>query len=269
MYWRKNLKKFFKKIWGYILYAIAKLLDVIFGGVIKLTSFLVKNMKKVRAIFFPSLGCLIGLVFINPFTLLMLTRLWIFFPLLILLLFPLLGSGLISFLNYWKYALCNFLYDRATYYIQGVGTKRTYSSYKDEYYRRKEEAEAAAREKRKREQQEKWAKAFEDFFRNFQGGSYTNFGGDYGGYQRGSSSYTGYNPTSDFNKKYKESCAALNLPLDIDEAQVKAAYRKLAKKYHPDVNKSEDAKEKFQQINSAYEFLSQENIDRYKRLNGM
>lgn len=39
-------------------------------------------------------------------------------------------------------------------------------------------------------------------------------------------------------------------------ADIKAAFRKLARKYHPDVNKAADAKEKFQQISRAYEILS-------------
>ena len=38
--------------------------------------------------------------------------------------------------------------------------------------------------------------------------------------------------------------------------EIKKAYRKLAKKYHPDVNKAKDAEEKFKEINEAYEVLS-------------
>lgn len=260
------MKKFFCKIWGYILFGVAKFLDVLFGGLIKLFSFLVEKTKNIRQLFYPVFGCLVLFLFINPFTLLLFTRLWIFIPLAILLIFPMLGTGFVSFLNYWKYAVCTYLYDRSTFYIQDIGTKRTFASYKEEYYRKKEEAEEAAREKRKREQQEQWSKVFEEFFRNFQSAGYTNFGG---GQRSDYSGYTGYNPISDFSKKYKESCATLELPLNINEAQVKEAYRKLAKKYHPDLNKSDDAKEKFQQINAAYEFLSQENIDRYKKLNRM
>jgi len=40
------------------------------------------------------------------------------------------------------------------------------------------------------------------------------------------------------------------------EAEIKKAYRKLARQYHPDVNKDADAEEKFKEINSAYEILS-------------
>ena len=40
------------------------------------------------------------------------------------------------------------------------------------------------------------------------------------------------------------------------DGQIKAAYRKLARKYHPDVNKSPDAAEKFREATEAYEVLS-------------
>ncbi len=40
------------------------------------------------------------------------------------------------------------------------------------------------------------------------------------------------------------------------ESEIKKAYRKLARQYHPDVNKDPDAEDKFKEINSAYEILS-------------
>ena len=48
----------------------------------------------------------------------------------------------------------------------------------------------------------------------------------------------------------------LGISKDASEQEIKKAYRSLAKKYHPDMNKSPDAEEKFKEINEAYEVLS-------------
>ncbi|HIS03622.1 MAG TPA: molecular chaperone DnaJ [Candidatus Pullichristensenella avicola] len=49
----------------------------------------------------------------------------------------------------------------------------------------------------------------------------------------------------------------LGVERTADEAAIKAAYRKLAKKLHPDVNPGDkDAEEKFKEVNEAYQVLS-------------
>ncbi|WP_457744373.1 DnaJ domain-containing protein, partial [Sulfurimonas sp.] len=48
----------------------------------------------------------------------------------------------------------------------------------------------------------------------------------------------------------------LEITDNASEAEIKKAYRKLARKYHPDVNKDASAEEKFKEINAAYEILS-------------
>ena len=48
----------------------------------------------------------------------------------------------------------------------------------------------------------------------------------------------------------------LGISRDADETAIKSAYRKLARQYHPDVNKATDAGERFKEINEAYEVLS-------------
>lgn len=49
----------------------------------------------------------------------------------------------------------------------------------------------------------------------------------------------------------------LDLPNDATPDEIKAAYRKLARKYHPDLNPNDkDANKKFQDLNEANEVLS-------------
>jgi len=55
---------------------------------------------------------------------------------------------------------------------------------------------------------------------------------------------------------YKDYYAVLGVTRDTPQDQVQKAYRKLARKYHPDVNKSSDAETKFKEINEAYQVLS-------------
>lgn len=53
----------------------------------------------------------------------------------------------------------------------------------------------------------------------------------------------------------KDYFSILELSDNASMDDIKTAYRKLAKRYHPDVNKSPDAHEKFCEITEAYEFL--------------
>jgi molecular chaperone DnaJ len=58
----------------------------------------------------------------------------------------------------------------------------------------------------------------------------------------------------------------LGVSRDADKDQIKKAYRRLARKYHPDVNKEAGAEERFKEINRAYEVLSEpETRTRYDR----
>lgn len=58
----------------------------------------------------------------------------------------------------------------------------------------------------------------------------------------------------------------LGVSRDTDKEEMKSAYRRLARKYHPDVNKEPGAEERFKEINRAYEVLSEpETRARYDR----
>jgi molecular chaperone DnaJ len=56
---------------------------------------------------------------------------------------------------------------------------------------------------------------------------------------------------------YKDYYAILGVAKTADEKEIKSAYRKLARKYHPDVNPGDKASEaKFKEVSEAYEVLS-------------
>lgn len=59
--------------------------------------------------------------------------------------------------------------------------------------------------------------------------------------------------------KYKDYYEILGVARTANAQEIKSAYRKLARKYHPDVNKTKEAEAKFKDINEAYEVLSDTN----------
>ncbi len=55
--------------------------------------------------------------------------------------------------------------------------------------------------------------------------------------------------------QFKDYYEALGVDASAGEAEIKTAYRRLARKYHPDVSKEAGAEERFKAINEAYEVL--------------
>lgn len=54
----------------------------------------------------------------------------------------------------------------------------------------------------------------------------------------------------------KDFYKVLGVSKDASDDEIKKSYRKLARKYHPDVNKTKEAEEKFKDISEAYDVLS-------------
>jgi curved DNA-binding protein len=55
--------------------------------------------------------------------------------------------------------------------------------------------------------------------------------------------------------KFRDYYDVLGVPRTASQDDIQRAYRKLARKHHPDVNKAADAEDKFKELNEAYEVL--------------
>jgi curved DNA-binding protein len=58
--------------------------------------------------------------------------------------------------------------------------------------------------------------------------------------------------------EFKDYYAVMGVPREATAEQIKQAYRKLARKYHPDVSKEADAEQRFKEVGEAYEVLRDE-----------
>jgi curved DNA-binding protein len=56
--------------------------------------------------------------------------------------------------------------------------------------------------------------------------------------------------------QFKDYYATLGVDKSATQEDIKRTYRKLARKYHPDLNKDEGAEEKFKELGEANEVLS-------------
>ena len=54
---------------------------------------------------------------------------------------------------------------------------------------------------------------------------------------------------------YIDYYEVLGVPRSASQEEITKSFRKLARKYHPDVTKEKDAEEKFRQANEAHEVL--------------
>jgi len=67
--------------------------------------------------------------------------------------------------------------------------------------------------------------------------------------------------------EFKDYYKILGVAEDADTKSIKTAYRRLARKYHPDVSSEHEAEKKFKEVSEAYEVLSdQKKRDEYDQL---
>lgn len=205
-------------------------------------------------------GCLFFILLLGPLGELLFSHPIILLILFLIVIFPILGAVSVSYLNEYKIISVAYLENLSASLLDPE--HHQYQKYK--FFKNKRQQEKADQARRAQERRDAQQRMWEERFRQWQG-----FSGGYGyssGYGGQSSGSTYANPYEEFKNKYENSCKALGIVTTTDPSRIKLAYRKMAKQYHPDVNKAPDATRRFQEISEAYEFLNEDNIARYKRM---
>lgn len=254
-----------KKFFGNIINGVTKLISLIFDIIIAIIDTIVALVSSIgRGLYgIISMGGCLFLIMFSPYAIALLFNPAIMTFILLLIIIPILGTKFVSYLKYIKYTITEYLFDRADNLIHGRKARYdSFGDYGNRYKRMEQERRRKEQQERQQEEQRQWEERFRQWneYQNQQRG--TGYG--FGGYNTGGQYYA--NPNIEFKNKYEKSCDLLGLPYDADKYQIKLAYRKKAKEYHPDLNKSPNAKEIFQEINDANEFLSDANIERYKSM---
>lgn len=273
------------KLLGYFYKATGTIIDYILQGLIAIFTVLVNvfsSIKQLFGLFFSAAGCLIFLLILNPIVLYVIIRSPIFWIAMLSLIVPFIGTIAVSYLKYIHYMATEYFYDKADYHILGrTAAYKRMEDYGNKYRENLEKERLKREEERRKRQEEEFKRQFGDFgnggaqWGSWTFGSFEEFeqffgqdqnGGYYNGYGQQGYQNQNYQPPNSFKDQYESACDTLGVPYTADKYEIKLSYRKMAKLYHPDLNKEADAAEKFKKINNAYEFLSDDNIVRYKNL---
>lgn len=260
------------KLYGNFYKYIGTAIDYVLEFFITLFSMLTELFRSFRSLLLSLLffgGCLFFFIFLIPLSFSSRGGLPWGSILLLILIFPVIGSFAVSRLKYLQYMATEFFYERADYYLLGKDiTYETMGDYGRRYQRKIEEERRRQEEARARMEEELFRQRFEAFFN--QANYYGPGGGDYGiGYNQ-SGYQGGYQGAYDggFKEKYEAAIQRLGVDVNADKYEIRLAYKKLAKKYHPDLNPDKDTTQIFQEINAANDFLNDETIARYKSMYG-
>lgn len=253
----------------YIANVISFMLDVLIGIIELVVGFTVNIAKGFIALIGLG-GCFFFFILAGPIGISLLMNPISLLTIMFFIIFPILGTKFVSFLKFVKYMITEYLFDRAAYLLEGKKKRfKTFNEYGNKYKRMEEEKYRREQKERQERQQREWEEKFRRWneYQKSQR-SYTGNGNNWWGYQNANygNGQIFTNPSIEFKSKYEKSCNLLGVPYDADKYQIKLAYRKKAKQYHPDLNKSPEATKLFQQINESYEFLSDGNIERYKSM---
>lgn len=253
-----------KKLFGKFIHGLASVLNSIFNFLINILNAIVTVFEGLSQVIM-LIGC--SAIFVLPiFFIAIPPRLLTIF--LIIAVVPFLGKSFISLLRYGNYTLIEWMYDKADTLITGkMKGYENLSDYAKKYRLDQERERRRQAEEERQRRQEEMNQKFEEFFQGFNFSGFDFDTGNFdGGYNTGSYQNGGFVNDLGFKEKYQKACDTLGVSYTSDQYEIKLAYRKLAKKFHPDISTDPNATEKFQKINDAYDFLTSENINKYKNM---